>query len=383
VYLETGSGIATAAVYIVDLIIGVALGAYGGSLADRWPLRRTLVGTNLVQAAALLPLLAVTSGRIWPIYVVAAIQGVVRQVNDPASFAMLPRLVPSDQLVAANAVSSSGWSIARLVGSPLGGIAVAAGGINTVLVADAATFLLAGAAVAMVSGAANRAAGSSDDAHEDELVDTSVRAGIRQVRTMPAVAALIAVQTLARVAFSAFPVLFIAFVADYLDGGGREMGLIRGSSAFGGIIAGLIIARVARRYHPAAVMVVGYASFGVIGLGFVNAPSLTTTFWVYLLLFGLTGFPNVTASTGMASTAQVLCPPRLLGRLSGLSSAAGAVGAGIGSVGAGLLLGAFSARTLFNAQVACIAGCAVIGYLFVWRPVREAAAMAPTIADAP
>jgi hypothetical protein len=83
------------------------------------------------------PLLAVTSDRIQPAFVVAGVQGLLQQVNDPASFALVPRIVATDHLVQANAANTAGSSIARLVGSPLGGIAVAFGGLETVVVVDA------------------------------------------------------------------------------------------------------------------------------------------------------------------------------------------------------------------------------------------------------
>ncbi|MEZ5219234.1 MAG: MFS transporter [Ilumatobacteraceae bacterium] len=368
VYLETGSGLKTAAVYVIELLVGVVLGPIGGSLADRWPLRRTLLGTNVAQAVGLLPLLAVQPGRIWPVYLVTVIQGVIRQLNDPASFALLPRLVDDARLVELNSLLASGWAFSRLVGSPLGGAVVAVGGIKTVLVADALTFVVAAIAITRISDRAEvLAAGGTA---EEESTDTSVRAGIRVVRSLPPVAALVLVRGLAAIAFSAFPVIFIVFVADYLDGGGTEIGLIRGTSAFGGMVAAVVVGRVAKRFHPAQVMVVGYLSFFVIGLGFVNAVAVTTTFWVFLVLFGLTGFPNVTASIGTTSTAQLLCPPAVRGRLAGLMGAAGSIGAGIGSIGAGLLLEVFSARVLFNAQTTTLGVAGVVGYLLVLRPVR-------------
>ena len=64
VYTETGSGRSTAAIVVIELVVGIACGPYGGSLADRWDLRRTIIVTNLAQAAALLPLLTVTPDRI-------------------------------------------------------------------------------------------------------------------------------------------------------------------------------------------------------------------------------------------------------------------------------------------------------------------------------
>ena len=87
VYSETRSGRSTAAIVIIELLIGICFGPYGGGLADRWDLRRTIIGTNLLQAVTLLPLLTVTPERIWPAFVVAAAHGLLRAVNDPASFA--------------------------------------------------------------------------------------------------------------------------------------------------------------------------------------------------------------------------------------------------------------------------------------------------------
>ena len=370
VYMQTGSGAATAAVYIIDLVVGVVLGPYGGSLADRWNLRSTLIGTNLLQIAALMPLFAVNEDRIWPAFVVAGVQATIAQVNNPAAFALYPRVVRPDQLLQANAYASTGFSLARLVGSPLGGIIVATGGLKAIALVDAATFLVgAGSAVLIEKSAV------ASLTHDDELGaerDSSVRAGVAAVRARPAVVALLVVEAISRVAFAAFPVIFIVFVSDELNGDGTDIGLIRGMSAFGGIIASLVIARHASRFPPARLMVVGYAAFYVIGSAFVNAPPFTDALWVYLILFGLGGFPNVTSQVGQRSTMQTLCPPDVLGRLGGLSSAVGAIGAGIGAGGAALLIDHVPVRTLFNAQTSCMALCALIGYLFVVRRIHSA-----------
>lgn len=189
---------------------------------------------------------------------------------------------------------------------------------------------------------------------------------------------MLGVLAVASLAFGAFNVVFIAFVTDYLDGGGTEVGVIRGSAAFGGIVSGLFIARFARRWDAPAVMVVGYALFFVLGLAFVNAPTFTSTLWIYVVLFGLTGFPNVTSQVGTSTTLQQLAPRQALGRLSGLSGAVSALGSGIGSIGTGALLELTTARVVFNAQTSCMAVCAVIGYFGVLRPRRRSAAAPAT-----
>jgi MFS family permease len=372
VYVETRSGLATAAVFLIDLVVGVGLGPIGGSLADRWNLRTTLVVTNALHVFALLPLLAVTPSRLWPAFVVAGLQSLIQQVNDPASFALVPRLVADEQLVEVNAALSSGGSLARLIGAPLGGIAVATGGLGAVVVADAATFVIGGVSAWLIRSASVRR--SAVDVDDADGGDASVRVGLRVVRASSPLGAMLGVQAVVHVAFGAFNVVFIAFVADHLDGGGTEVGVIRGSAAFGGIVSGLVIARFARRWDAPLVMVAGYALFFVIGLGFVNAPTFTTTLWIYVLLFGLTGFPNVASQVGTSATLQQLAPREALGRLSGLSGAVAALGSGIGSIGSGALLELTTARVLFNAQTSCMAVCALIGYVGVLRPRRRALA---------
>lgn len=368
VFLETGSGIATAAVYIVRLSVGVLFGPLGGSLADRWPLRSTLVVTNLLQVVALAPLVFVNSDRIWPVFVVVVLQGLIASVNDPAGFALLPRLVGDAQLVQANSAMSAGGSIARLIGAAAGGVAVALGGIAAVAIADGVTFVLGALAAWLMSPAANQRPERKDGSVSD---DSSVRAGFREVRSRPTIAAVVSIQGLAMLGFGLFPVLFIAFVTEYLNGGGTEVGLIRASAAFGGLVAAGLIAGLAAKVRPAVLMSAGYLLFAAVAFLFVNAPSITTAVWVYVALFALSGVPNVASQVGTASTLQALSPPEVLGRIGGLVSAVSALGIGVGSLTAGTLLGVFTARELFNGQVAILLLCGLIGLAFVVRPSRQ------------
>lgn len=367
VFTETHSGRDTAAVFVIELVIGIALGPYGGSLADRWDLRRTIVATNALQAVTLLPLLAVNRHRLWPAFVVIAVQTILKQANDPASFALVPRVVSPSQLVQANAVNSTSSSLARLVGSPLGGIAVAFGGLATVVVVDAVTFAAVAVATSFVRTPTASLTGRADSGDKS----SGIAAGAREIRRRPGLVGLVAVQTLAQLSFAMFPVLFIVFVVDELGGGGTQVGVIRGMAAFGGILASVLAARRAKRTSPTTLMAWGYVGLGVVAAIFVNAPVVTRALWVYLVLFALSGFPNVASQIGATSTAQQICPSETLGRLSGIMSATGALGAAIGAVGVGLLIDHVRLRTLFNAQAALYAVCGIATYFAVIRPRRH------------
>lgn len=125
----TGSALGASTVFLVELVPMLLLGTFLGVLVDRWDRRRTIIVTALLQAVALLPLLAASADRMWIVYTVAAVEAVLGAVINPARQALVPSLVEPDQLARGNALIAVSDSIARLVGSPLGGIAFAAGGL--------------------------------------------------------------------------------------------------------------------------------------------------------------------------------------------------------------------------------------------------------------
>ncbi len=200
VFTETGSGRDTALVFLIDLLVGVTCGPFGGALVDRWNLRRTIIGTNVLQALTLLPLLLVNEHRIWIVFIVSAAQTLLQQINNPASWALVPRVVTEDQLVQANASFSAGGSIARLVGAPLGGIAIATGGLDIVVAADAATFMAIAFAMLFLRSPTAPIAKSRDDATEAE--DDGVVAGWRVIRARPVLVGYLIAQSLAQLAFA-------------------------------------------------------------------------------------------------------------------------------------------------------------------------------------
>jgi Na+/melibiose symporter-like transporter len=368
IYTETGSGRATAAVIVISMLIGIVFGPTGGSLADRWDLRRTVIATNVLQAVALLPLLAVNEDRLWPAFVAAAIEAVLQQINDPASFAMVPRIVPEEQLQQANAANGASQSLARLIGSPLGGLAAVAGGLDLVVVLDGVTFL----AVAMATWFVRTPTASLARSDGGDDSDTGVREGWRQIRGHRPLVGYLGAQTIASVAFAMFPVLFIAFVVDVLSGDEATVGIIRGVAAFGGITASVVIGRFAKRVEPTRLMMWGYAGLGFVALVFVNVAAVTTALWIFFVLFALSGLPNITSQVGATTTAQRLCPAAVLGRLRGILSAAGAAGALAGSIGVGLLIDHVDVRVLLNAQALLYVACGAVTYATIVRPVASA-----------
>ena len=212
----------------------------------------------------------------------------------------------------------------------------------------------------------------------DGEAHVGVRDGWKAIQGRPALVGYLGVQALASATFAMFPVLFIAFVIDVLDGNEATVGIIRGMAAFGGLAASIIVGRVARKVAATTLMAWGYAGLGAIAFLFVNIASITTALWVFLIIFGVSGLPNMTSQVGAIGAAQRLCPPELYGRFQGVASATGAVGAIVGSVLVGLLVDRTGVTILLNVQATLYVFCGIASYAFI---VRRTPVDAPPVSE--
>ena len=366
VFLQTGSGSSTALLFVCQVVVTVVLAPIGGALVDRWDLRRTLVATNLAQAAALVPLLAVDGDRVWPAYLVVAAQAVLTQLNNPANVALLPRVVAEDELAVANAGLAASGSLARLGGAPLGGVLVAWGGLGPVVAVDAASFL------AVALGLLFLRSDTSPIPHPDGTAERPrLRGSWRVVRDHPPLAPLFGVHAFAQIAQGGFVVLFVAFVVEELGDDGGKVGLIRGTMAIGALIGSALIARVARHVEPTVLFAWGMVGMGLVSLVFWNTPTVTTALWVYPVLFALSGIPGSALPVGLLTTVQTRSPAHALGRTTGWMGLADAVGTAVGSIVVGILVDHVSLRPLLDAQAAIYLVAGVLVAVFVVPAARR------------
>nr|BFD92228.1 hypothetical protein KitaXyl93_35880 [Kitasatospora sp. Xyl93] len=120
-----------------------ALVLLGGAVADRFGARRVMLVGDTVMLVATVALALVAADRgtpLWLLVAAAAVIGTVDAFHLPASGSMPRRLVPADRLPRALALRQAGGQGAVLLGAPLGGLLVAAGGLSGAALADAVSF---------------------------------------------------------------------------------------------------------------------------------------------------------------------------------------------------------------------------------------------------
>jgi Na+/melibiose symporter-like transporter len=316
----TGSSLVTASVFLVGLLPGLVVGPLAGGLVDRWDRRRTLVAVSLAQAAFLLPLLAVDGrDRLWIVYLVMAVEAALAQLNDPARNALVPAMVARDELVGANALIGLNGNLARLAGSPLGGVLVEVAGLPGLVVGDAVSFLLGAALIALVGrrpglrrSVADRPAGGAglSTALGREWLD-----GLRAVVGSRELRWGLVVNGLAGVAQGIFTVLFVLFVTRELGGDGADVGLLRGVQAVGGLVGGVLVVALARRMAAARLLGLSLLAFAAVDLAIWNGPLVTTAGWLYLGLFVAAGIPGIGVLSGLTSLVQERTGEAYLGRV--------------------------------------------------------------------
>ena len=365
VFRYTGSTFGTAAAFLIELVPPVALAPLIGRLADRADRRRTLLLVSLAQAVALTPLLLVQGRSGLPIvYAVIAAQSILVALFEPTKSALLPTLVDRDRLVSANALVGLNQNVGRLVGGPLGGVLLAAGGgLSTIVAVDAVSFLLAFALIARLGPARPAAVATTEDPTPTHW---------REILRLRPIRGAVVVLFTASVSQGMFVVLFVVYVAQQLHGDAAEIGLLRGVQAIGAIAAGVLLALAARR-APRALTAHAAVVFGALSLAIWNAPAISSAEALYVALFIAAGAPGVALMTGLISTLQQATAEGQRGRAFAIAGVAASVGQAIGMLAGGILGDPLGVVAVLNAQgvLYLVAGLLAVAWL------REPASVGP------
>jgi Na+/melibiose symporter-like transporter len=340
VYALTGSTVASALTMASSFLPQVLLGAVAGVFADRWDRRRTMIVANLLLAAGLLPLLLVRgAGQVWIVFAVLLFESIVQQFFSPAEQALLPQLVPDDQLLTANAVSGQAQNLARLGGSGLGGVIAAAGGIAAVALADAASFAISAALIALVAVSGRTEAerhASASPGHRVTVLRGELADGLRWSARHRVVRSLMIFILVTSIGEGIMSTLFAPFVRHVLHGSSQAYGLIAAVQAVGGI-AGGVIAASAGRVPASRLLGWGAVAFGAVDLAIFLYPLGYVAVWPAAVGMVIVGVPGALTIAGAMTLFQRSTDDARRGRVFGALGAVEGVAILAGTLCAGFL----------------------------------------------
>jgi Na+/melibiose symporter-like transporter len=340
VYAVTGSTVASALTMASSFAPQVLLGAVAGVFADRWDRKRTMIAADLLLAAGLLPLLLVhDAAQVWIVFAVMFWEGSVQQFFSPAEQAMVPRLVPDDELMAANAVSGQVSNVSRLAGSALGGILAAAGGIIAVTLIDAVSFLASALLLALVRTTGRTAASSEGGSIRVRLarVGAELRDGLQMSARHAVLRALMIFALVTSVGEGIMSTLFTPFVEHVLHGTPQDLGLIVAAQAVGGIVGGIVAAASGHRARASRLLSYGAIVFGLVDLAIFLYPLGYVAVWPAIVGMIIVGLPGALTLAGLITLFQRSSEDSYRGRVFGAVSTLEGVTVLAGTLGAGYL----------------------------------------------
>jgi Na+/melibiose symporter-like transporter len=347
VYVVTGSTVASALTMASSIAPQVLLGALAGVFADRWDRRRTMIVADLLLAAGLLPLLIVhNAAQVWIVFVVMFAEGVIKQFFSPAQQAMVPRLVPEEELLAANAVSGQVSNVSRLAGSALGGVIAAAGGLMAVTTVDAVSFVVSAAFLAFVRTSGRTASRESPGGASDlrgpvrariARIGDELRDGLRLSIRHKVLRALMIFALVTSVGEGIMSTLFTPFVEHVLHGTSQEFGLVVAAQAVGGIAGGVVAASAGHRVRASRLLSWGAIVFGFVDLAIFLYPLDYVAVWPAAVGMVIVGIPGALCVAGLITLFQRNSEDSYRGRVFGAISTLEGVTILAGTLGAGYL----------------------------------------------
>jgi len=231
-----------------------------GALADLADRRRVLLGAQVWQLlmAGSLGVLTVT-GRVtpWILLGFTLLLGFGAAVNQPAWNAVLPELVPREELPSAIVASSVGVNVARAVGPALGGLLVATLGAGIAFLANAASYL------GLVGVLARWRRPEETTELPAERFPGAVRAGFRYVRHTPQLVSVLVRVGLFVLAGSALWALLPLVARQRLGLSAGGFGLVVTAFGTGAVTGAVVLGPLRKKLPMERVVSVSVLVFGI------------------------------------------------------------------------------------------------------------------------
>lgn len=291
----------------------------GGALADRIPQRRILIVVEVVRAAsvgavALLALAGVLDA--WHLAVVGFVGGVMAGLYYPAYSALLPSVVPEDELLAANGFEGMARPVLMQAGGPaLASALIAVSSPGAALAVAALTGVVAVVCLRRVPEQPLRREPASGTGHPAVALLVDVRDGFAyMMRTPWLLGTLSFASLLILLIMGPFEVLVPFVIKDVAGTGPEGHALVLAAFGVGGAVGSMVVAsmRLPRRYLTAIVLLWGLGCLPLAVFG------LTDQLWVMALAAFAVGAAFNGGVVIWGTLLQRRVPPEMLGRVSSL-----------------------------------------------------------------
>ena len=334
----------------------------GGTIADRLNRRKLMLVTQTSMMLLALFLAILTSFHaitITEILVISFLTGIASALNYPAYQALIPDLLPHEDLMNGIALNSAQFNMSRAIGPTIAGLAMGTLGAAACFYLNSASFLALILALLVITiPPVHRSAGTR---FWGSMVE-----GIRYVKQHRMIILLLTVPACLSLLGLPFIVLMPAVARNLIGVGASGLGFLMGGAGLGAVAAALFIAARGTPERRERLILTSATFFSVALIFLAGAHA----FWVAFLLLAVMGGTIVGALTLANTTLQTTTPPELRGRIMALYYMAMSGLMPFGSLQAGALAQAISTRfALGLGGVSCLVYFLILQILL--NPVRR------------
>ncbi|MFR9770792.1 MFS transporter [Nocardia sp. SC052] len=331
---------------------------WAGVLIDRGDVLKLLAGADIWRAVVLCVPLAtmwiVGSVDILMLALASFLAALGSGLARPAGLSLIPRLVDRGDLVRANGAFGTVRKVALLGGPSIGGLIVAAFGLEGVLIAEILSFVVSGAIVV----ALRRTMPASAKRTPDQ--PTTLRAGLAVLMNSPSARTSVAVVAIANAALSMYT-LAVPITAEHIgraSGGvwayaGAQSAFQAGMVAVGIVTSSRVGSRVSASTGVIVLALICLAAGQSMGALARSVPTLLASGF-------LAGVGIMTSSILCDSRLQTDISLELQGRVQGLSQFASMALRPVGSTLAGVIAAGAGLGIVFVAAALLTVGLAAV-----------------------
>ena len=323
VYRLTKSGVLLGSVGFASQIPVFLVAPLGGIAADRMNRQRVVIATQTASMVLAFVLAALTLShavdhRVWLIFVLAALLGVVNAFDIPGRQSFLVDMVGKEDLMNAIALNSSMFNGARVIGPAVAGVLVARLGEGWCFFANGVSYIAVIAGLMMMNvHSPARAIGASPFEH--------IKEGFRFVNDTAPIRALLLLLGIVSATGMPYVVLMPIFADKVLRQGGQELasligshdlgavrlGILMGAAGVGALLGALTLAVRSGVKGLSKWVTVCCAGFG----GSLVLFSMSKSFWLSVFLLLPVGYFIMLQMASSNTLIQVMVPDALRGRV--------------------------------------------------------------------
>jgi MFS family permease len=351
-YVLTGSSLSVGLLGLAELVPLLTVAFVGGALADAVDRRRVSLLTDVGLGAGSIALaaLAATHASSAALYVVAGWMAAVSALQRPSMEALVPRLVPPEEMPAVAALRMLLGSLAMIAGPALGGILIASAGLSTAYLVDAASYALSLACLWQI-----RQVPPVDDAEKPSVA--AVVDGFQYARGRQELVGTYVVDFVAMV-FGMPLALFPAMSGEL--GGARALGWLYAAPAVGALMAS-VTSRWTPRVTRHGLAVLGAATvWGLAIVGFGVSHSIVPALGCLVVAGSADALSGMFRMTMWNQT----IPDVFRGRLASIEMVSYSSGPLLGHLEAGFVAALFGVRaSVVSGGALCVVGVVMCGLL--------------------